>query len=108
MGEKTKPSTLLVVVTFIPLFLNAGIFVITEGFNVNPHSSPLLYAIGSLILAAIAVLAAIIGLTMARDEEPEWGSKLPFKVIEGVNIFSILLSVMFALLVLLVYFLKGA
>ncbi len=107
MGEKVKPSTLLIVVTFIPLFLNAGIFIITEGFNITPHSPPLVYTIGSLALAVMAILAAVIGYTMAKDEEPEWGSKLPFKVIQGVNIFSILLSVMLALLVVLVYFMKG-
>ncbi|WP_219731626.1 hypothetical protein [Infirmifilum uzonense] len=107
MGEKVKPSTLLIIVTLIPLFLNVAIFIITDGFNVNPTTPPFLYMFGTLAMAVIAVLASIIGFTMARDEEPEWGSKIPFKVIEAMNVFSILLSIVFALLVVLIYFLKG-
>ncbi|MEZ0345991.1 MAG: hypothetical protein ABWK01_05530 [Infirmifilum sp.] len=107
MGETVKPSLLLIIVTIIPLFLNIGIFIVTDGFNVKPTYPPFLYMFGTLVMAVLAVVTAIIGFTMARDEEPEWGSKVTFKAIEGVNVFSILLSIVFALLIVLMYFLKG-
>lgn len=107
MGEKIKPSMLLYIVSLIPLFLNLGVFIITSGFNVNPETPPFVYMFGSLVMTAIAIVAALIGFTMARDEEPEWGSKLAFKLIEGLNVFSVMLSIVFALLIILIYFLRG-
>ncbi|MHB9303240.1 hypothetical protein [Thermofilum pendens] len=109
MGEKTKPSKLLIVVTMIPVLLDGAVWMVTEGFNVKPRFfPPLVYAVGSLVMLVLAVFVSFIGYTMSKDEEPEWGSKLPFKLIQALNILWVLVSVMFALLVVFIYFMRIA
>ena len=107
MEERVKPSKLLLTVTFIPVLLNILVFVVTEGFNVKPQlTSPFIYLVGSFVMLAIAIFAACIGYSLARDEEPEWGSKFPFKLLQALNVLWILLSIVFALMLVLVYFLR--
>ncbi|AGT35436.1 MAG: hypothetical protein QW360_00105 [Thermofilum sp.] len=109
MGEKTKPSKTLLIVTFIPIILNVLVFIVTDGFNVHPHlTSPFIYLIGSFVMLVIATFVAFIGYTMAKDEEPEWGSKLQFKIIQALNLLWVLLSIVFALMLVFVYLLRVA
>lgn len=103
--EEEGPSGVLLIMTAIPPFLIAAIFWLTENFSVKPSLPPLFYKILPLLLVFIAILVAFMGYTTAKDEEPEWGSRLPFKVIEALHLAYVAISVLLAVLVVTLYFL---
>ena len=108
MYENAKPSMFLLIVTFIPILLIVLVFIVTDGFNVHPRlASPLIYLVGSFVMLVFAIFVAFIGYTTGKDEEPEWGNKLQFKIIQALNILWILLSIVFALMLVLVYLLQA-
>lgn len=108
MGEGDKPSRVLLGLTAIPIALDALIFLLTDGFNTHPHYPHFIYMIVTIALAIIAVVSAIFAYMLARDEEPEWGDVLPFKIVEGVNIASLAVALLFAFLIIYMYYLYPA
>ncbi len=108
LGEGEKPSGVLLAMTAAPLILDAAIFLLTDGFSTHPHFPHFLYMIVTIALAIIAVVVSIFAYLLARDEEPEWGDVLPFKVVEGVNLASLLVALLFAFLIIYMYYLNPA
>lgn len=106
MGEKTRPSNALMILTILPWTFLASTYFITEGFNINPSTSPYLYLFASPALAVIAVVVAVMGYLLAKDEEPEWGSKFVFKVIQATELASILAAVSVLLIIVMTYYLR--
>jgi len=108
MGEGEKPSKVLLGLTALPIVLDTLIFILTDGFNAHPHYPHFIYMIVTIALAVIAVVAAIFAYMLARDEEPEWGDVLPFKIVEGVNIASLAIAILFTILIVYMYYLYPA
>jgi hypothetical protein len=106
MGERARPSTALLVLTLLPWFLLVSVVVVTNGFNVHPSTPPYVYLFVSPALAIIAIVVALMGYILARDEEPEWGSRLVFKAIEAAELASILVAVLVLGLIAITYFLR--
>uniref|UniRef100_A0A7C3WW36 Uncharacterized protein n=1 Tax=Thermofilum pendens TaxID=2269 RepID=A0A7C3WW36_THEPE len=105
MGERVKPSTALLVLTLLPWFLLVAVIMATGGFNVHPNTPPYVYLFVSPALTIIAIAVALMGYFLARDEEPEWGSRLTFKIIEATELASILVAAFFLGLIVITYFL---
>ncbi|MFZ8855163.1 MAG: hypothetical protein ACO2OQ_03250 [Thermofilaceae archaeon] len=108
MGERARPSTALLVLTLLPWFLLVSVVVVTNGFNIHPSTPPYIYLFVSPALAIIAIVVALMGYILARDEEPEWGSRssLVFKAIEAAELASILVAVLVLGLIAITYFLR--
>ncbi len=106
MGEGDKPSGVLLALTAIPLLLDAAIYYLTDGFSVHPHFSHFIYMVVTLALAIIAGVAAVFAFLLAKDEEPEWGNQLPFKLVEGINMASLALTSLFIILLIYMYYLS--
>lgn len=109
MGEQGGPSIALLALTVAPLALLVASWMLTGGFSETPPFAPLFSRILPLASTAVAALLSIFAYNLARDEEPEWGGglqqRLAFKAIEGAALAYIALSVVFALLLLSMYFL---
>lgn len=106
MGEKTRPSNALLILTFLPWVFFTAIFMITEGFNLRPSTPPYLYLFASPALAVIAIVVAVMGYLLAKDEEPEWGSRTIFKAIQAINLASILLAFLVLSLIVISYYIR--
>lgn len=106
MGENVRPSLPLLLLTFIPLIFEAITFFVTNGFSVHPTFPPIVYAIGTLMILVIAIVLSVFAFMLSKDEEPEWGSKLPFKIIQALNLSSIVISLVFIIMIVFVYYLK--
>lgn len=106
MEEKTRPSGVLITLTVIPLLFNVATYMITDGFNTHPPFPPIVYAIATLIILILAIVLAIFAYILSKDEEPEWGSKVPYKIIQALNVASIIIAVTFIILVIFVYYLS--
>jgi len=100
----SKTLTALAVVPLIPLLL---VWVLTEGFSANPSLPPFFSKILPLLLSLISMLSAVFAYNAARDEEPEWGGGLLFKLIEGLSWGYILLALIFTALIITIYFVKA-
>lgn len=105
MYERTRPSIVLVILSLIPLALIFSVFHLTEFFSVKPSLPPFYHALLPLFILAMSAIISVFSYFTARDEEPEWGPVLPFKVIEGVSISYIVTSIVLASLVVVMYFL---
>jgi len=105
-GKKAKPSTALLVLTLLPWFLLVAVVIATNGFSVHPSTPPYVYLFVSPALAVIAIVVALMGYFLARDEEPEWGSRVVFKAIEAAELASILVAVLILALIAITYFLS--
>jgi len=103
--EEEGPSKVLLLMTAIPPIFLVAIFRLTDNFSTSPTLPPLYYKIMPLALTFFAIVVSIMGFLTARDEEPEWGSRLPFKVIEAVHLAYIAVSLLLASLVVTLYFL---
>ncbi len=103
--EKERPSTALIILTIIPLIILVAVILLTDSFNAHPHMPPFYYAILTLILLGLSLVTSFFAFFLARDEEPEWGSKLPFKVIQGLAISFAVLSAVFIVLIIFIYYL---
>jgi len=106
MGERAKPSTALLVLTLLPWFLLVAVVMMTNGFNIHPSTPPYIYLFVSPALTIIAIVVAVMGYILAKDEEPEWGSRLVFKAIEAAELASILVAALFLGLIAVTYFLS--
>ena len=105
--ERKYPSLFTIFLMILPLVFIAITFTLTDYFSVNPTTYPPPFnSIVPLILLIIGIISAAVSYTTARDEEPEWGSQLPFKIVEGVDIASVILSMMFIVLIVTMYFMK--
>lgn len=109
MSEQERPSVIVIVSTVIPFALLATVWLLTHGFSENPPYPPFFSKILPLALTVIAVLTSIFAYNLARDEEPEWGAelriRLQYKVLEGAAIACVTVSLVFAILILIIYFL---
>jgi len=106
--ERAAPSAVLIALTLLPLALLVAVWLLTGGFSEKPPLSPFYSKILPLALVAVAAIASIFAYSLARDEEPEWGTsaqRVVFKAIEGALLAYLLLSAIFAALLLLTYFL---
>ena len=107
MYERRKPSTILIILSLIPPILIFSVFMLTDWFNVKPRLPMMFYAILPLILMVISTLISALSYLTAKDEEPEWGTVLPYKIIEGVNLAYAVISVMLIALVVVMYFIPS-
>lgn len=103
--EEEGPSKVLLLMTAIPPIFLVAIFRLTDNFSTNPTLPPLYYKIAPLALVFFTVIVSVMGFLTARDEEPEWGSRLPFKIIEAIHLAYIAVSLLLASLVVTLYFL---
>ena len=103
--EEEGPSKTLIILAILPPVLLFIIYHLVEGFTTKPKSPPFMHAILPLILAILSVVFSVFGFFAAKDEEPEWGSALPYKSVEALSIGYILISLVFAGLVVILYFL---
>ncbi len=103
--EEEGPSPILIVMTVIPPIMLGLTFVLTDNFSVKPSLPFFFSKILPLVLLLVATAIAVMGYFTAKDEEPEWGPELPFKVIEALHLAYIAASLILATLVILLYFL---
>ena len=104
LEEPVRPSLTLIVLTIAPLPLLIATVLLTEGFSISP-SLPYTYSrVIPIVITIISMVIAIFAFNLARDEEPEWGPVLPFKVIEGVSIAYLIVGSLFAALIIMTYF----
>lgn len=106
MGEKAKPSNALIILAIMPWAFLVATYVLTEGFNVKPFTPPYLYLFASPALAVFAMLTAIMGYLLAKDEEPEWGSRTIFKAIQAAELASILLAILVLVIIVMTYYIR--
>ena len=103
--EKKFPGALTLTLMFVPVALIAATFILTDYFSVNPTTYPPPFnSIVPLILLVVAIISAAISYITAKDEEPEWGPQLPFKIVEAIDIAIIVLSIMLIVLLITIYF----
>lgn len=103
LEERKRPSSVLLAMTAAPAPLLLLVWYLTEGFSLKPSLPHLYSRVVPLVLAIFSIIVAIFTFNLARDEEPEWGPALPFKVIEGIAVAYIVLSTLFMLLVASTY-----
>ena len=91
--EKKFPGLLTLALMVVPVLMIIATFILTDYFSVNPTTYPPPFnSIVPLILLVIAIISAAVSYTTAKDEEPEWGPQLPFKIVEGIDIAIIAVS----------------
>ncbi|RLF05032.1 MAG: hypothetical protein DRK00_05390 [Thermoprotei archaeon] len=105
LEERKRPSSVLLAMTIAPAPLLLLIWFLTEGFSLRPSLPHIFSKIAPMVLAILSIIIAIFTFNLAKDEEPEWGPALPFKVIEGAAIAYVVLAVIFLLLIASTYFL---
>jgi len=90
--------------TVFPAFLIALVLVITENFSVHPSISqaPLI----GIFISMFTVIAAIVAYKIVKDEEEMEEENWKYKVLEGLNLGYIAISVLMILLIVTLYFLK--
>lgn len=90
---------------FIPIAMIAATFILTDYFSVNPTTYPPPFnSIVPLVLLIMAIISAAVSYITAKDEEPEWGPQLPFKIVEAIDVAIIVLSIMLVVLLITFYF----
>lgn len=104
LEERKRPSYVLLAMAIAPAPLLLLIWHLTEGFSLKPSLPHLYSRITPMVLAILSIVVAVFTFNLARDEEPEWGPALPFKVIEGAAVAYIVLAVIFLLLIASTYF----
>ena len=104
MEEERMPSRELIALTIAPLIPLALIWTLTEGFSENPSLPPILSTVLPLALSLISAVVALFAFNLAKDEEPEWGPVLPFKLIEGLTVVYIVLSLLFFAIIVFIHF----
>jgi hypothetical protein len=102
--ETQLPSKILTALTLAPLLPLLATWVLTEGFSKSPTLPPFFSKILPLILTLLSAVLAFFAYNAAKDEEPEWGESLVFKLVEGLALGFILLSIIFAAMVAVTYF----
>lgn len=100
------PSKILTALSVAPLIPLLIAWILTEGFSTNPSLPPFFSKILPLLFSLISALLAFFAYNAARDEEPEWGGGLVFKLIEGLALGYILLAFIFITLIIITYFIK--
>lgn len=104
--ERKTPSSVALALTIIPAVLICAIFYLTDWLSESPTRVPPPYStILPLFLAFTSALLAGMAYFTTRDEEPEWEPLLLFKLVEGIDIALVILSLLLAVLVALFYFL---
>ncbi|MEM0087390.1 MAG: hypothetical protein QXS92_02325 [Thermofilum sp.] len=106
LGEAARPSNALKLLAIMPWIFLAATYFITEGFNVRPTTPPYLYLFASPALAVLAIVVAVMGYLLAKDEEPEWGSRIAFKAIQAAELASILSAVLVLVIIAVTYYLR--
>jgi hypothetical protein len=104
--ETQLPSKVLTALSVVPLVPLLAAWALTEGFNTNPSLPPFFSKILPLLLSLVSAILALFAYNAARDEEPEWGGGLVFKLIEGLSLGYILLAAIFVAMILFTYFVK--
>jgi len=92
--------------TALPAFLIISILMITENFSVHPSLSqaPLV----SIFLSIFAVITAVVAYKVVKDEEEiAEEEKWKYRVLEGLNLGYMVISVLMIMLVVTLYFLKA-
>ena len=107
MYEPSRPSILLITLSLLPIPLIISVFYLTDNFSLKPHLPPLYHAIAPAFLLVFSIALSVFAFITAKDEEPEWGPVLPFKVIEGACLSYIVISAILLALVVLRYFLRA-
>lgn len=105
MEERTRPSGVLIALTAIPILFDVTTYIVTGGFNTHPPFPPIVYAIATLIILVLAIVSAIFAYLLSKDEEPEWGSKIPYKIIQAINVATIIVAITFIVLIIFAYWL---
>jgi len=101
--ERKRPSLISLIMVIIPPIIIYTVFYLTEGFSAQPNRPQFHYSILPLILMVISIVISVMNFLLTRDEEPEWGSVFLFKLIEGLDIAYITMSVLIIVLVVLFY-----
>lgn len=104
MSGSEKPSKALVFLASVPAILLALIWFLTDGFNVRPSLPYFFSRALPLALAVITAAVALLAYGTAKDEEPEWGKSLIFKVIEGAALVYVALAALFSAMIVFTYF----
>jgi len=104
--EEEGPSKTLILLTIIPPVIFYAVFRLTDNFSVEPKLPVLYHAIVPLILLLMSLVASFMGYTAARDEEPEWGWRLPYKVLQALHIGYLFIALILVVFVVTMYFLR--
>lgn len=104
MVKTRLPSRVLTTLSLAPLLPLLATWMLTEGFSENPTLPPFYSKVLPLILTLISAVLAFFAYNVAKDEEPEWEEGLVFKLIEGLALGYIMLSAIFAAIVVAIYF----
>jgi len=115
--EAARPSSVAILLSVLPVLMLLAMLWLT-GFPEQPFSRepPVRLRIGTyelhptlqgfiipLVLNALAAFTSLLAFTTLKDEEPGWGPVLPFRVLESLNLVTLLLSIFSTVMLIFVF-----